>query len=139
MINDIKIPIATYPVSSPVSESGVALSNVKPMDIAELSRLSDELAQIPSYTSQRNDVLRTACKQFDDEFRKVLNKRGISESDWKEYGRIQCKNGVNKCYYKGEYIYFYTDANWTDDTEFSKKCYFYAGEPDTDKDYVKEN
>lgn len=86
MINDIKIPITTYPVSSPVSESGVALSNVKPMDIAELSRLSDELAQIPSYTSQRNDGLRIVCKQFDDEFRKVLNKRGISESDWKEYG-----------------------------------------------------
>lgn len=134
MINDIKIPIATYPVSSSVSESGVALSNVKPVNIAELSKLADELHQVPSYTSQINDALRIMCKQFDDEFRKVLDKRGISEEDWKEYGCIQCRNGVNKCYYKGEYIYFYTDINWTDgDTEFSKKACFYAGEPDADR------
>ena len=135
MINDIKIPIATYPVSSSVSESSVALSNVKPVNIVELSKLANELHQVHSFTSQVNDALRRVCKQFDDEFRKVLDKRGISELDWKEHGCIQCENGVNKCYYKGEYIYFYTDINWTDgDTEFSKKACFYAGEPDADRD-----
>lgn len=134
MINDIKIPIATTPVTNPINESGVKLSNVKPVNIAELSKLADELYQVPSVTSQINDALRTMCKQFDDEFRKVLDKHGISESDWKECGSIKCENGLNKCYYKGEYIYFYTDINWTDgDTEFSKKACFYAGEPN---DYV---
>lgn len=134
MINDIKIPIATYPVSSPVSESGVALSNVKPIDIAELSRLSDELTQVPSFTSLVNDALRIMCKQFDDKFREILDKHGISEEDWKEHGCIKCEGKVNKCYYKGEYIYYYTDLYWKDgDTEFSKKGYFYAGEPDADR------
>ena len=73
MINDIKIPIATYPVSNSVSESGVALSNVKPVNIAELSKLADELHQVPSYVEQLNDSIRKISKEFDDAFRIVLN------------------------------------------------------------------
>lgn len=129
MINDIKTPLATV-ACNPVSESGVVLSNVKPVNIAELSKLADELYQVPSYTSQISDIIRRVSKQFDDEFRKVLDKHGISEEDWKANGYIECQNGLNKCYYKGEYIYFYTDLCWADgDTEFSKKAYFNAGEP----------
>lgn len=105
MINNIKIPIATYLASNSVSEISIALFNINPMDITEISRLSEELTQTSFYTSQINDALKTVYKQLDDEFRKASNKRGISESDWKEYGCIQYKNGVNKCFYKSEEMF----------------------------------
>lgn len=130
MTDDIRIPIKALNPYSHTEESGVTLSNVKPVNIAELSKLANELHPVPSYTNLMHDVLMKSCNQFDNEFRKVLDKHHISEDNWKKYGKIKCEGKLNKCYYRGKYIFFYTNTDFSmDESGLSGKFSFYAGEP----------
>lgn len=77
-----------------------------------------------------HDTLRKFNNQFDNEFRKVLDKHHISEDNWKKYGKVKCEGKLNECYYRGKYIFFYTDTDFfMDESGLSGKFSLYAGEP----------
>ena len=77
---------------------------VKHLSISEISKLSDILKEhrIESVMEQAQIRLQ---HQIEDHFKGVLDKRGISEQDWHDYGYRKMSNYGCEYYYKGKMIF----------------------------------
>lgn len=98
-------PSIEKPIVWTTAENTVPLSQVKPISVQKLKELSDVLTENPIQNTI-SETARIVVRQIDEAFRNVLKKRGITESQWKEYGTAEEINHMIKYYYKGEFIFF---------------------------------
>lgn len=104
----------------------------KPTDISGLWKAASELQSSLSinYENLLTQTLRKLNNEFDDYFRSVLAKYNITEEEWKAEGMIECHCGVNKCFYKGKEIFWYSEKpvfKMEEQTEGT--ITYYYGEP----------
>lgn len=77
---------------------------VKHLSISELSNLADTLQKNPVESVIEQAQVRLS-RQIEDHFKSILDKRGISEQDWHDYGYRKMNNYGCEYYYKGKMIF----------------------------------
>lgn len=108
-----------------------ALSNIKPISITDLVEKYKEVSKPEfTYTEQISDFLRKHVNEVDNQFRKVLEKRGISEEEWKCRGTIEYHPSMTNYKYNDEVIFFVTHPEVSElkPGDYKATLTFYYGE-----------
>lgn len=127
---DCKVALSIEkPIYWTSDESITPLSQVKPISVQKLKELSNVLTE-NSIQNTISEAARNVVRQIDEAFRNVLKKRGITESQWKEYGTAEEINHMTKYYYKGEFIFFVKRNDFeTLHDKLNSEGVVYYGEP----------
>lgn len=73
--------------------------------LSKLTELSEELkSHNPIQETMENAILKLNNK-VEDYFRNVLNKNGITESEWLENGNCEVQGTLQRYFYKGKNIF----------------------------------
>lgn len=91
-------------------DKGIA-TKIKPLSISELVEKYREIDATPSIMAQTRDFLLHLNDDIEKKFREVLDKRGISEAEWKEFGSVDFLPKARMYKYKGEGIFIISEPD----------------------------